>query len=258
MASIIKQLEARNGSPFGKDGKPKPILGNSTKVELSGAVDRLTAVVYLEPALLCPFATAGCKLACLGHSTGHLAMSYHAIARAWKTLLFLQDRVEFINRLRKDVARLVKRADKLGKVPAVRLNGSSDIFWERVAPELFTDFPQVEWYDYTKAPLSARRNLPSNYHLTFSLSEDPKSAERASEYIAAGYSAALVVAGPIGTKKVEAQKVAQRLIAIQSNAISGDEHDHRPLDPAGSLVVLYAKGPKALKDTSGFVKRYEV
>ena len=52
------------------------------------------------------------------------------------------------------------------------MNGTSDIPWERVKPEIFTEFSRIQFYDYTK--YRNRLDLPSNYHLTFSLSETNK------------------------------------------------------------------------------------
>ena len=237
----------------------KPLLGNSVKVELSGKVGRLTAVMYLTPALLCAFATLGCIAACLGHSTGRLKMDSSKQARTWKTGLFLASKDLFFALLVRDIYKHVKKAERLEMVPAIRLNGSSDIAWERIFPDLFRLFPQVEFYDYTKAPLHARRlDGITNYHLTFSVSEDVKSAERTQQWIDAGYSAAVVVAAQHGTKKADAKRVAAHIIKTVPHAIDGDAHDHRPLDPAGSLVVLYAKGKKALADTSGFVQRHSI
>jgi hypothetical protein len=54
-----------------------------------------------------------------------------------------------------------------GRRPAVRLNGTSDDPWERVCPELFTRFPQVQFYDYTKDPRRPR-HTPPNYYPNFS------------------------------------------------------------------------------------------
>ena len=252
----MKTIHHINATVRHEGKKYKPLLGNSYKVELSGKVGRLTAVMYLTPDRLCAFSTAGCAAACLGHSTGRMKFDSSRQSRTWKTGLFLADKDLFFALLVRDITTHIRKAERLGKVPAIRLNGSSDIAWERVYPDLFRLFPQVEFYDYTKAPIHARRlDGITNYHLTFSVSEDPKSAERTKAWLAAGYSAAAVIAGKYGTDKAEAKRVAAHIIKTVPHAIDGDAHDHRPLDPAGSLVVLYAKGA-ALTDTSGFVQRH--
>lgn len=87
-------------------------------------------------------------------------------SRIEKTKLFYENRAEFILKLSREIENLQKRGDKNGKPCAVRLNGTSDIKWEKVAPSLFTDFPDVAFYDYTKVP---NRQTPDNYHLTYSM-----------------------------------------------------------------------------------------
>ena len=37
---------------------------------------------------------------------------------------------------------------------------------------IFEAFPEVQFYDYSKYTYSERANLPNNYHLTYSFSED--------------------------------------------------------------------------------------
>lgn len=87
-------------------------------------------------------------------------------SRIEKTKLFYENRNAFILKLSKEIENLQKRAQKKGKPCAVRLNGTSDIKWEKIAPSLFTDFPDVAYYDYTKIP---NRETPDNYHLTYSM-----------------------------------------------------------------------------------------
>jgi hypothetical protein len=50
-------------------------------------------------------------------------------------------------------------------MPLVRLNVFSDLPWEMMAPGLFDDFRNVQFYDYTKVP---GRVVPDNYDITFS------------------------------------------------------------------------------------------
>ena len=77
-----------------------------------------------------------------------------------------------------EVSKLVKKAAKENKVPCVRLNGTSDLPWERVKIDdknIMEHFPSVQFYDYTKSFARIMDflagNLPPNYHLTFSRSE---------------------------------------------------------------------------------------
>ena len=144
----------------------------------------------------------------------------------------------------------------LGKTCAIRLNGSTDILWERYLD--MSEFPNVQFYDYTKARHSSRKNLASNYHLTFSLDEKPNSMAWATEYLDAGSSVAVVVAGKQGTKLAAAKKAAKHIITNGWNGypvIDGDKNDARFEDKPGHWVALYAKGQQAQADTSGFVQR---
>ena len=66
-----------------------------------------------------------------------------------------------------DIEKLVRRASRESLIPAVRINGTSDLAW--IAMEMSSRFPGVQFYDYTKLPKPELR-ISSNYHLTFSFS----------------------------------------------------------------------------------------
>ena len=87
-------------------------------------------------------------------------------ARQRRAAIFEDDRQEFKRLLWKDLAALCRKADRNGNQAACRLNGTSDLQWERIYPTLFTEFDEIRWYDYTKLP---KRVVPANYHLTYSL-----------------------------------------------------------------------------------------
>ena len=90
----------------------------------------------------------------------------------------------------------------MGLKPAIRLNGSSDIAWERrengAIPQ---QFPDTQFYDYTKLTFAERAGafrlrLPNGryqYHLTFSWSERPDALANSLEYLEAGGNVAVVV-----------------------------------------------------------------
>ena len=158
---------------------------NSAKIEHSNdySEDTYVAIMYLAPAgksgkQLCPWRSKGCETVCL--DTAGRAAIFKAIpaARKRRADLFNTDRRAFKAQLIKEIAAHVRRAQRKGLRPAVRLNGTSDLLWERIFPDIFTTFKHVRFYDYTKYPLRFRNNLPNNYHLTFSLSErDDSEAE---------------------------------------------------------------------------------
>lgn len=227
-------------------GKLLSVGTNAKTVKGDKASEYLTAIMYLAPADLggmgnvCAFAVmAGCKDPCLNLS-GRSRFNNVQLARIRKTRWFFQDRQGFIGQLETDIASFVKHCNKVGKKPAVRLNGTSDIMWEAVAPQLFTKFPKVQYYDYTKVYKRAYAKLPDNYHLTLSYSgANPEYAEAVRlAHVKTGVNMAVVY------RTKELRQV--------SGAIDGDETDLRFLDPHGVIVGLYAKG-KAKHDKSGFV-----
>ena len=252
-------------------GKIRKLLGRSLKVEKGEKVGVLTKVMYLSPSKeaginTCPFASNGCAASCLGHSTGHLQFARAKATRVLKTLLWALFPEFFLTNLVREIINHAKNAKKKGMKAAVRLNGSSDIFWENYLDidGLNRDY-QLEFYDYTKAPVKRvqRAGFPKSYHLTFSVSEKPFSLVGAKHWLNAGYTIAVVVAG--STIKVEdAQAVSATILERGWYSVAGskypvldmDETDIRFDDPPGHVGVLYAKGSKALRDTSGFVQRH--
>ena len=207
----------------------------------------LTAIMYLAPAdvsgvgNVCAFAEmAGCKAPCL-NLAGMGVFSNVQAARISKTKMFFAEREKFVSTLMNDISRFKKHCAKHGLKAAVRLNGTSDIQWEVVAPELFQHHPDVQFYDYTKIYKRAYKKIPENYHLTLSYSganQEYAEAVRLA-HVKTGVNMAVVYR----TKTLVEQEV---------KAINGDETDLRFLDPRGVIVGLYAKG-KAKHDKSGFV-----
>ena len=87
-----------------------------------------------------------------------------------RTNEFFDNRTNFLDRLHSDLDNLAKKPN-----PAARLNVASDIPWEKVDKTLFTDHPNIKFYDYTKitsrAIKKARGEMPDNYHIVYSWSE---------------------------------------------------------------------------------------
>jgi hypothetical protein len=211
----------------------------------------MTYILHLAPADVsgyntCPKATAGCKAACL-NTAGRGGMfkrgeSTNVIqeARKRKTRFFFEDRENFLATLKDDIRKAIKQAEKKGLIPVFRLNGTSDIAWEKYG--VIQEFPNVQFYDYTKI-LGRKVNGLANYHLTFSAADgNDLDVFRA---IKEGYNIATV----FGIKKSLPMPETYEGVSV----FNGDDSDLRFLDPKGVVVGLYAKG-KAKKDTSGFVK----
>lgn len=203
----------------------------------------LTGILYLAPHTIsgyqvCPMASAGCSAACLYHA-GRGSFSSVQAARIRKTRMFFEDRTRFLSDLTWSIGALIRKAKREKLTPVVRLNGTSDIVWERIAPDLFSAFPSLTFYDYSKIP---GRTLPENYSLTFSRSES--NAAHVTAEIARGVNVAVV----FDTRKGRPLPTTWRTLPV----IDGDLSDLRFLDPRPSIVGLRAKGPK--KGTaSGFI-----
>ena len=202
----------------------------------------VTAIMYLAPHKLsgvnvCPMAEqAGCVEGCL-NSAGMGKFSNVQKARIAKTAWFNLDPVGFVDALKRDIERFASWAIRKDLTPTIRLNGTSDIRWERYGvPQAF---PELTFYDYTK--LHNRKGMPDNYSLTWSYSGASAAySDRLSGVIKSGMNAAAVF--------------RNRLPATFKGVpvVDGDKHDLRFLDPLGVIVGLKAKG-KAVTDQSGFV-----
>jgi hypothetical protein len=219
----------------------------------------LTAILYLAPhkqnskgANLCPFATAGCILACL-FSAGRGAFDNVRSARIRRTEAFLRDRFAFLDECAADINKMLRKAVKLSQWLCVRLNGTSDIAWEKVKMRdgrtLLELFPLVQFYDYTKNPvrMTAFLNgeMPSNYHLTFSRSGDNDALCRA--FLKSGGNVAAVIAVKRG------QPLPKVLAGWEEfPVVGGDETDVRFQDGTGVIVALRAKG-KAIGSADPFI-----
>jgi len=214
----------------------------------------MTAILYLAPSDLsgfqvCPTASTGCVASCL-NTAGRGAFTQTQAARIKKTQFYFNDRPAFMAQLVDEIGKFVKRATRKGLTPCVRLNGTSDIPWERVrvgnAPNVMSLFPDLQFYDYTKR--WNRKELPANYHLTFSHAEN--NASRAFEVLNRQGNVAVVYRKELPVR----DRVGETFVnSCHAAVVDGSEHDLRFLDPQGVIVGLCAKG-KARYDVSGFVR----
>lgn len=258
--------------------------------------DVMTAILYLAPAKLsgfevCPKRSKGCTAACL-NTAGRGVYQRVQDARIRKTKWYFEDRQGFMTKLVKELKAFEVYAKNLGFTPVVRLNGTSDIPWERISvtasaaryanarPSMewhgyptwspMQAFPDLQFYDYTKitkrAIAWAKGEMPPNYHLTFSLSED--NDEDAIRVLMAGGNVAVVFAD----KTLPDRFGLPHIDPMDFPVIDGDADDMRFADGTkpqgytrvgnylrtagakGTIIGLKAKG-KARKDTSGFVRR---
>lgn len=204
-------------------------------------------ILHLAPAKssginVCPMHSQGCAAACLNWAGFKYAKKQQS--RVAKTLMFYYERELFMDRLAVEIAASYETANKRGMICGIRLNGTSDIRFESIAWQGYTNlmeaFPDVCFMDYTK--ISNRRNLPDNYRLTFSRSED--NDNKCHEALYNGINVAVVFRN----------KLPETFWGLP--VIDGDLHDWRYgdyEDHDGCVIVgLRAKG-RAKFDRSGFV-----
>lgn len=233
----------------------KLLTTSNPKVEKGQKKGFLSFILHLAPHNLsgyntCPMASPGCSAACL-NTAGRGIYDRTQNARIRKTRLFFENRQRFMEYLVADIFAARRLAARKGLAPVFRLNGTSDIRWETVPvrvsytyrnstwdlnyPNIMEAFSDNQFYDYTKIP--NRRNIPANYHLTFSRSE--MNEAHIPTAMAHGMNVAVVF-----------NRLPERYIGLP--VINGDDTDIRFQDPSGVVVGLKAKG-KGRKDISGFV-----
>ena len=222
------------------------------KTAKNSRVGDYTAILHLAPAVLsgrdvCPWRSPGCTAACL-HTAGNTQyLKAKTTARIARTHLFFQDRPLFLALLRREIEAHVRRAVSLGMHPSVRLNGTSDIPWEKM--DLMDQFYHggLTFYDYTKSP---DRAIAQPYHLTFSRSEcNDHDCQRV---LANGGTVAVVVEGYGISRHPRPLPSMSCMFGPAYSVIDGDTHDARYRDRSPAIVALRAKGD-AIGDTSGFV-----
>lgn len=205
-----------------------------------------TGILYLSPANesgvmnTCGFATDACIEACL-KASGRLIMPLSVQSRIWKTHLLHGDRATFLEFLRYDIGRLVRSAARMNLNPAVRLNGTSDLPW--LTLQMSREFPQVQFYDYTKIPKPWKRTR-ENYAITFSYSGH--NLAESLDALSHGVNVAVV----FDTRKGEPLPDSWHGYPV----VNGDKNDLRFLDPQGVIVGLRAKGAARYQESAFIVK----
>jgi len=230
----------------------------NTKTAKGEASGYLTGILHLAPGALsgaqvCPKASDGCLAACL-NTAGRGRFDKIQQARIAKTRWLFDDQSSFMVALVKSIGATVRKAEREGMTPCIRLNGTSDLPFEKFKcvrdgveyRNPMEAFPDVQFYDYTKIPARAlkwaRGDMPANYHVTFSASESNDDASR-------------MVAMSGGNVAVVFDQIPTAYYG--RSVVDGDNSDLRFLDPVGVIVGLKAKGDAKLDD-SGFVKRVAV
>lgn len=212
----------------------KLLTFNNAKTIKGEKLGYKTAILYLSPYRsnsigknVCSHASESCIKSCLFES-GHGSISSVKFGRIRKTDFFLSNREQFISRLMNEISNL-KNKHKDMKV-CVRLNGTSDIAWERFkvagGKSIMEVYNDVIFYDYSKNPTRFKNPLPKNYSLIFSRSETNE--EECFKLLKKGVNVAMVF-----------DKLPQTYKGYK--VINGDESDLRFLDEKGIIVGLKYK-----------------
>lgn len=193
---------------------------------------------------VCPLASLGCALACLSTS-GQSGMPAQQRAQSVRTALLIAHPAIFGTLLGAEIRRAIRRHGRIN----LRLNTTSDIRWELVAPEMVSALAGagVILYDYTA--WSPDDRAPSaDYSLTYSAKEVTHTSD---EYLTGILAAGGNVAMPFTTRRGEALPETWNGYPV----IDGDLSDERRSDPPGVIVGLRAKGHRWRRDnTAGFIR----
>lgn len=218
--------------------KRKPLLTTNNAKTIKGEkLGYLTYILYMSPFKanslgknVCSHASKGCIDSCLvGSGNGGMFEGVKK-GRIAKTDYFLTSRMEFLEQIKTEIGKAIKKHE--GKaIVTIRLNGTSDIPFENFRvfegnKNIFEVYPNVQFYDYTKNYTRFDKVLPTNYHLTFSKSET--NTDKAFELLAKGVNVAMVFdKTPTEYKGYE--------------VINADNDDLRFLDPKGVICGLKYK-----------------
>lgn len=232
----------------------KLLSESNTKILKGEKLGVKTFILHLAPFNLsgyqvCPKASLGCSLACL-NTAGMSVFDNVQAARIEKTKFFFEERAKFMAQLVKEIRSGIKKAVKANMIPAFRLNGTSDLPWEKIRVtdkgieyrNVMELFSEVQFYDYTAI---VGRTVPDNYHLTFSRKESNQ------EDVVKAIKSGLNVTVVFDKKKTETLPTEYLGVTV----IDGDESDVRFFDPKNVIVGLKLKGNNRMKQSareSGF------
>ena len=201
----------------------------------------LNFMLYLAPHTLsgwnvCAGSSPECREDCLfGSGFGRFPQVKRS--RINKTKRYFVDRTQFIAELRQDILRAISISKSENLIPAIRLDGTSDLFLAQHFMDLYDD---AVFYDYTKVYNRFSKIVDlKNYDLTYSYSGRNKS--NCLKVLASGKNVAVPFKNCLPNKLWNYQ------------VVDGDKHDLRFLDPKGVIVGLVPKGTVNLESSKFFI-----
>lgn len=243
----------------------RPLLSANSKLrKLPGKAGRYRAIgLAMAPANysgreLCVWRTEGCTIACNGFWSGMNVTISTRLALIGRALLWNNFRELFAEKLFRELHNFQKLCDRTNVVPAVRLNVSTDIVWERLLPEIFAEFRRTSFYDYTKALPKHRPILPANYTLCHSFNERTTTADVES-IISAGRNVVVAFDSAYRPQK-KLWGALPETVRFSDDAgrdftlpvVNADRHDIRlpAIDGRGVVQGLHGKSGRARVDAS--------
>jgi hypothetical protein len=228
------------------------LTAGNAKIIKGEKLGYVTKGIHFAPANLsgyevCGSRSKGCTIACL-NTAGRGQMQNTQDSRIAKTILFFKNKLPFMEKLAKEITSGIKSAIKKEMTAVFRPNLTSDLAWENIkdanGQTLMQKFSQTQFYDYTKHYKRMEKfingEMPENYHLTFSLSEENE--KDALKVLDIGGNVAVVFRDQIPATWRGRE------------VINGDENDLRFLDKQGGYVVGLIEKGLAKKDETGFVQ----
>jgi len=213
-------------------------INSSSKIIKNTKVSgQYTYILYLAPAQIsgyntCSHSTLLCRSGCLATSGRAGIGKDNKIqqARIKKTKLFFEEQDFFMQWMIAEIKMFQQKAIKDGYGFSVRLNGTSDIDWQKILynnQNIFDIFPNIQFYDYTKN-INKFLKAPTNYHLTYSYTGENWS--NCLSLLEKKYNVAVIF--NINKNKQLPSHYKDFLV------IDGDLTDFRPNDPKGVIVGL--------------------
>lgn len=237
-------------------GRKSGLLGTSSKIDKEDKAKVSTKVLYLAPYKLsgvnvCPQAKH-CIATCL-NTAGRGAFNSTQLARINKTKQLIADPYSFCELLWLEIVDHARKCEAQGVIPAIRLNGTSDICWGPLWAACSA--LGVRCYEYTKrtdpkfmcAAVAAGVTIAHSYQGTDSVQQLATIGKR-------GYPPRL---GNVAVVFAVAKGEPLPAVHCGMHVIDGDLTDNRFNDPQGVVVGLRAKGEARFGHKSPFIVRIE-